>query len=99
MSPELALIIVGSVFSSLLTFAIFYLREIKASFTGSQERQDKAIEKLKQKFEDLPEKYVFRDDFIRWTIGIDKKIDNLAKDIKSLMNRRNNGVSTRESGN
>lgn len=93
---SIALIIVACVFSALLTFAIFYMRELKSSFDRSQsgqdekiekleEKQDKKIEKIDEKLEKLPEKYVFRDDFIRWTIGVDKRIDDVAKDVKALL--------------
>ncbi|MBW1666728.1 MAG: hypothetical protein JRJ66_01515 [Deltaproteobacteria bacterium] len=78
MIPQVALIAVSCLFSALVGFAIFYLREIRSSFRAR-------LEKLEDRFEGLPEKYVFRDDFIRWTIAIDKKIDDVAKDVKKLI--------------
>jgi len=82
---QVALIVVGCAFSALLTFIIFYLRDLKVSFQHMQESQDKKIRGVEGRLNEMPEKYVFRDDFVRWTIGIDKKIDDLARDIKSLM--------------
>ena len=87
MTTQIALIIVGCVFSALLTFAVFYLRDIKGSFADKMSRQDIKIAKIQEKIEEMPEKYVFRDDFIRWTIAIDKKIDDVAKDIKDILKR------------
>lgn len=85
MTAQIALIIIGCVFSGLLTFAAFYMREIKTAFKDSQIRQDERILKIEEKINEMPEKYVFRDDFIRWTITIDKKIDDVAKDVKALI--------------
>ena len=87
MTAQLALVIVGCIFSALLTFAVFYLREIKSGFEKGQARQDEAIHKLQERLNELPEKYVFRDDFVRWSISIDKKIDDVAKDLKRLIER------------
>lgn len=87
MTAQLTLVIVGCVFSALLTFAVFYLREIKTGFEKGQTRQDEAIQKLQGQINELPEKYVFRDDFVRWSISIDKKIDEVAKDLKRLVER------------
>jgi len=87
MTTQLALVIVGCIFSALLTFAVFYLREIKDGFEKGQARQDEAIQKLQGQLNELPEKYVFRDDFVRWSISIDKKIDEVAKDLKRLVER------------
>jgi hypothetical protein len=84
-TAQIALIIVGCVCSALLTFAVVYMREIKATFKDGQQRQDGRIAQIEDKLNDMPEKYVFREDFIRWTIGIDKKIDDVAKDVKALI--------------
>jgi len=85
MTIQIALVIVGCVVSALLTFAVLYLREIKKSFQDRQQRQDDRISKTEEKLDETPEKYVFRDDFIRWTITIDRKIDDVAKDVKALI--------------
>lgn len=83
MTVQLMITIVGAVISALIVFLIFYVREIKTGFSDSQKSQDRRIEKIEDKLEktldELPERYVYRDDFIRWTIGVDKKIDDLNK--------------------
>ena len=95
---KVALIVVGCAMSALLTFAVFYMREIKATYQRVQDDQARKIEKIEGRLDEMPEKYVYRDDFIRWTIGVDKKIDDLAKDVKSLLKREGKGVEHREQG-
>ncbi|MBU1067677.1 hypothetical protein KKE60_07800 [Patescibacteria group bacterium] len=89
MSAQIALIIVGCIVSALLTFTIFYFREIKESFEKSQTRQDEIIDKIRVRLDEMPEKYVLRDDFVRWSICIDKKIDELRQDMKRLIRQEN----------
>jgi len=89
MTGEAAFQVLVSVFAivttALLTFTIFYLREIRQSFRIDQKKQDCAIEKLEMRMNDLPEKYLFREDFIRWSISVDKKMDDLGKNIQKLV--------------
>jgi len=84
-TTQIALIIVGCVFSALLTTFVFQLRGIRSGFDAGQGAQDRRIDKIEEKLDEMPEKYVFREDFIRWTISIDKKIDDLARDVKRLL--------------
>jgi len=108
------------VFSALLTFATFYLREIKKSFDKGQDDQNKRldkiegrvdadinrvethlggrIDKVEERFEKLPETYVFRDDFVRWSISIDKKIDDIRDDIKELLKQEGKPCRPQKTG-
>ena len=49
MTAQVALIIVGCVFSVLLTFAIFYMKEIRTGLQRYNDIQDRRIERLEQK--------------------------------------------------
>ncbi|HUU39868.1 MAG TPA: hypothetical protein VMW42_02895 [Desulfatiglandales bacterium] len=90
---EIIAAVVGCVLTALLTLIIVYLREAKAAFTRDQKRQDERISKVECKLDDLPEKYVLRDDFIRWSISLDKKIDDLKEDMKYLIAKKKEGDS------
>jgi len=85
MITQVALIFLGCVVSALLTLGVLYLRDLRAQFRDSQAAQDAAIEKLEDRMNELPEKYLFREDFIRWSISVDKKIDDLADNIQTLL--------------
>ena len=77
----IALVIIGALFTALLSFAVAYLREIRNTFRSELAEQDRKIENLERRVDDMPQTYVFRDDYIRWTIGIDKKIEALSKKV------------------
>jgi hypothetical protein len=94
MPTQIALILIGCIFSALMTFAIVYLREIKKTFEQSTKRQDERIVKIEDRISAMPEKYVMRDDFVRWSIGIDKKIDDVARDVKALIKGEGNEYRT-----
>jgi len=75
METQIALIIVGCVFSALLTFAIIYLRDIKANVVRQGNRHDKLRQELAELKEALPKEYVRREDWIMSFGKIEQKID------------------------
>jgi hypothetical protein len=75
MTAQIALVIVGCVFSALLTFAVLYLRDIKASIIRQGNRHDKLRQELAELKEALPKEYVRREDWIMSFGKIEQKID------------------------
>ena len=69
------------------------LSGVKASLEKDLARQDREIQRINKTLNEMPQVYVFRDDFVRWSISIDHKIDDLAKDIKSLIEKGGNACS------
>jgi len=79
MGAQIALLIVGSVFSTLLTFAVVYLREIKKSVSNQNEKHDELQKELSNLKEALPKEYVRREDWIISFGKIEQKIDAIWK--------------------
>jgi len=75
MTAQIALVIVGCVFSALLTFAVIYLRDIKNSIVRQGNRHDKLRQELSELKEALPKEYVRREDWIMSFGKIEQKID------------------------
>jgi len=75
MTAQIALVIVGCVFSALLTFAVIYLRDIKHSIIRQGDRHEKLRQELADLKEALPKEYVRREDWIMSFGKIEQKID------------------------
>jgi hypothetical protein len=75
MTAQIALLIVGCVFSALLTGAIVYLRDIKTSVLKQGSRHEKLRQELSELKETLPKEYVRREDWIMSFSKIEQKID------------------------
>jgi len=75
MTAQIALVIVGCVFSALLTFAVIYLRDIKHSIIRQGNRHDELRQELADLKEALPKEYVRREDWIMSFGKIEQKID------------------------
>jgi len=75
MTAQIALVIVGCVFSALLTFAVIYLRDIKNSIIRQGDRHEKLRKELADLKEALPKEYVRREDWIMSFGKIEQKID------------------------
>jgi len=75
MTAQIALIIVGCVFSALLTGAILYLRDIKAGIVRQGGRHEKLSKELADLKESLPKEYVRREDWIMSFAKTEQKID------------------------
>jgi hypothetical protein len=75
MTTQIALVIVGCVFSALLTFAVIYLRDIKNSIIRQGDRHEKLRKELAELKEALPKEYVRREDWIMSFSKIEQKID------------------------
>lgn len=66
--------LISGLLSALLTMIFMYLRGTRAKL----EEQCAALSDLEKT---LPLDYVRREDFVRWTIKVDKKLDDLNKTI------------------
>jgi hypothetical protein len=75
MTAQIALVIVGCVFSALLTGAIIYLRDIKAAILMQVAEHNKLKQELAELKEALPKEYVRREDWIMSFSKIEQKID------------------------
>jgi len=75
MTAQIALVIVGCVFSALLTLAVIYLKDIKSSILRQGNRHDKLRQELADLKEALPKDYVRREDWIMSFGKIEQKID------------------------
>lgn len=75
MTAQIAVIIVGCVFSALLTGAVFYLRDIRASIRSQGDRHNELRKELADLREALPKEYVRREDWIMSFGKIEQKID------------------------
>jgi hypothetical protein len=75
MTAQIALVIVGCVFSALLTFAVIYLRDIRRSVIRQGDRHDELRQELADLKEALPKEYVRREDWIMSFGKIEQKID------------------------
>ena len=75
MTAQIALVIVGCVFSALLTLAVIYLKDIKNSILRQGDRHDKLRKELADLKEALPKEYVRREDWIMSFGKIEQKID------------------------
>lgn len=91
LSPGLylpAIIILLSLLSTATGIIGYFLKDIKAAQKEKDQQQDKAIDDLKDVFNDfkssLPRQYVLRDDFIRAIAGLDAKMDNVTKEIGEI---------------
>lgn len=73
--------ILSSILSALLTMIFIYIK-------GTRRDVDTQRKKLSDLKETLPLDYVRREDFVRWSISIDKKIDDLFNLIRGLKNSR-----------
>lgn len=68
--------LVSGMLSALLTMIFMYVR-------GTRSRIDEQSRDLCDLQKNLPLDYVLRDDFIRWTIKIDKKLDDLGRHLEA----------------
>jgi len=84
MGAQIALLIVGSVFSTLLTFAVVYLREIKKSVSNQNAKHDELQKELSNLKETLPKEYVRREDWIVSFGKIEQKIDAIWKYVHQI---------------
>lgn len=84
MGAQIALVIVGSVFSTLLTFAVVYLREIKKSVSNQNAKHDELQKELSNLKETLPKEYVRREDWIVSFGKIEQKIDAIWKCVHQI---------------
>jgi len=75
MTAQIALVIVGCVFSALLTLAVIYLRDIKQSVIKQGDRHNELRKELAALKEKLPIEYVRREDWIMSFSKIEQKID------------------------
>jgi len=75
MTTQIALIIVGCVFSAMLTFAVLYLRDIRDSIQKQVGRHERLRQELSELKECLPRDYVRREDWIMSFCKIEQKID------------------------
>ena len=66
----------------------YFIRDLKRSLAEKDREQDSAIESIRRDFQDfrakMPETYVLREDWIRTTTGFDKKLDDVAKQIRCI---------------
>lgn len=67
--------VVSALISALLTMILMHLK-------GTRQKIDEQQAALSDLEKTLPLDYVLRDDFIRWTIRLDKKFDDLSQRIE-----------------
>jgi len=91
MTAQIALIIVGCVFSALLTFAVLYLRDILQSIIRQGNRHEKLRQELADLKEALPKEYVRREDWIMSFGKIEQKIDAIWEFVHEHIKSRQGG--------
>ena len=74
----------------------YFLRDMRETLNKQIAKQDERIDKIVQNLvdlrEELPMKYVLRDDFLRAVSGLDNRIDSGFKEIsKQIQNRLKGG--------
>lgn len=83
LGDRILLIVISALLSALLTLVISWL----ISLHRRQEKQEDNLSTLQQ---NLPIEYVRREDFVRWSVKIDKKLDDV---FKLLRDRVRKGIS------
>ncbi len=90
--PVAATILFGLLCTALGMIA-YFLKEMRNDIKEKNQTQDQKIEAIKQDVsalkEDLPLKYVLRDDFIRAIAGLDRKMDLMGKEMTLISNGLN----------
>lgn len=88
MTAQIALLIVGCVFSALLTGAIIYLRDIKAGIIRQGDEHEKLRQEVAALKETLPKEYVRREDWIMSFSKIEQRIDAIWEYIRGISKRK-----------
>ncbi|MGD8389053.1 MAG: hypothetical protein PVG49_18040 [Desulfobacteraceae bacterium] len=91
MTTQVALVIVGCVFSALLTFAVIYLREIKDGLKEQMGHHNELRQELSDLKETLPKDYVRREDWIMSFGKIEQKIDAIWAFVHEHVKERSDG--------
>ncbi len=84
----IGVMIMMAVLAAVLSILGYFIRDLKRSLAEKDREQDSAIESIRKDFQDfrvkMPETYVLREDWIRTTTGFDKKLDDVAKQIRCI---------------
>lgn len=97
--PAAATILFGLLCSALGIIG-FFLKDIRQQLKEENQQQDLKIEAIKQDVaslrEDLPLKYVLRDDFVRAIAGLDHKMDRMGREVSLISNSLNQLIGKRD---